>query len=49
MIKCIMRAVDGKGNGTYHISSGSDYSAKELFDATTTVLGMEIVVEVKPR
>lgn len=49
MIKCIMHAVDGKGHGTYHISSGSDYSIKELFDATTTALGMEIVVEVKPR
>jgi UDP-glucose 4-epimerase len=49
MVKCIMFAVDGKGSGTYHISSGSDFSIKELFDATTAALGMEIVVEVKPR
>lgn len=49
MIDCIMHAVDGKGNGTYHISSGSDVSIKELFDATTKALGMDIVVEVKPR
>lgn len=49
MIDCIMSAVDGKGKGTYHISSGSDVSIKELFDATTKALGIDIVVEVKPR
>lgn len=49
MIACIMNAVDGKGSGTYHISSGSDVSIKELFDATTKALGMDIEVEVKPR
>lgn len=49
MIDCIMHAVDGKGKGTYHISSGNDFSIKELFDATTAALGMEIDVEVKPR
>ncbi len=49
MIDCIMLAVDGKGTGTYHISSGSDVSIKELFDATTAALDMTIAVEVKPR
>lgn len=49
MIDCIMLAVDGKGKGTYHISSGSDVSIKELFDATTAALDMKIAVEVKPR
>jgi UDP-glucose 4-epimerase len=49
MINCIMHAVDGEGSGTYHISSGSDFSIKELFDATTAALGMDIVVEIKPR
>ncbi|PPE03139.1 NAD-dependent epimerase/dehydratase family protein [Holospora curviuscula] len=49
MIDCIMHAVDGKGNGTYHLSSGSDISIKELFDATTKALNMHFVVEVKPR
>lgn len=49
MIDCIMHAVDGKGNGTYHISSGADFSIKELFDATTKALNMDLVVEVKPR
>jgi UDP-glucose 4-epimerase len=49
MVDCIMLAVDGKGKGTYHISSGSDVSIKELFDATTAALDMKITVEVKPR
>ena len=49
MIDCIMLAVDSKGKGTYHISSGSDVSIKELFDATTAALNMAIAVEVKPR
>lgn len=49
MIDCIMEAVNGKGKGTYHISSGSDVSIKELFDATTSALDMNIEVEVKPR
>ena len=49
MISCIMNAVDGRGNGTYHISSGIDFSIQELFDATTAALGMDITVEVKER
>lgn len=49
MVDCIMHAVDGKGQGAYHISSGADVSIKELFDATTAALGMDIIVEVKPR
>jgi UDP-glucose 4-epimerase len=52
LVDCVMRAVDGKGaRGAYHISSGSDYSIKELFDATIAALGitLEKEVEVRPR
>ena len=49
MIACIMQAIDGTGKGTYHLSSGSDVSIKELFDATTTALNIQMNVEVKPR
>ncbi|MDF3047365.1 MAG: putative Nucleotide sugar epimerase/dehydratase [Candidatus Midichloriaceae bacterium] len=49
MTSCIMAAIDGKGAGTYHISSGTDVSIEELFNATTEALGMNIVAEVKPR
>jgi len=42
--------VDGVGSGAYHVSSGSDVAIKDLFDATTSALGMgEIDVEIRPR
>ena len=43
--------VGGKGSGHYHASSGSDFSIKELFDATVAALGIELEeeVEVRPR
>src|ERR1041385_7553440 len=47
-----MKAIDGQGeSGYYHISSGSDYSIKELFDATVQALGIKLSqpVEVRPR
>ncbi len=48
---CVMKAVDGEGQGTYHISSGSDYSIKDLFDATVDVMKINLdkEVEVRPR
>ncbi|MEE9251328.1 MAG: NAD-dependent epimerase/dehydratase family protein [Alphaproteobacteria bacterium] len=51
LVDCVMFAVDGKGHGAYHISSGSDYSVKELFDETVRALrlNLEREVEVRPR
>ena len=51
LIDCVVKAVDGCGQGYYHISSGSDYSIKELFDATLKALDitLEEEVEVRPR
>jgi UDP-glucose 4-epimerase len=51
LVDCVMHAVDGKGRGAYHISSGSDYSVKELFDETVSALriNLERPVEVRPR
>jgi UDP-glucose 4-epimerase len=52
LVDCVMKAIDGRGSsGYYHISSGSDYSIKELFDATVKALGisMDGEVEVRPR
>ena len=45
-------AVDGRGeSGIYHVSSGSDVSIKDLFDATVKAMGIELQseVEVRPR
>jgi len=52
MVDVIMKAIDGQGGtGAYHISSGSDYSIKELFDATIKALNIRLEedVEVRPR
>ena len=52
LIDCVLMAIDGKGrSGPYHISSGGDYSIKELFDETVKTLGinLEKPVEVRPR
>jgi UDP-glucose 4-epimerase len=52
LIEVVMKALDGKGeSGFYHISSGSDYSIKELFDATVKALNIKLEepVEVRPR
>jgi UDP-glucose 4-epimerase len=51
LVDCVMKAVDGTGHGAYHISSGSDYSIKELFDETVAALriNLERPVEVRPR
>jgi UDP-glucose 4-epimerase len=52
LVDVVCKALDGRGScGAYHISSGSDYSIKELFDATVKCLGVKLdkPVEVKPR
>ena len=51
LVDCVLQAVDGKGGGAYHISSGSDYSIKELCDETGAALriNLERPVEVRPR
>lgn len=52
MVDIIEKAIDGKGQrGCYHISTGRDFSIKELFDATVKALGirLEKPVEVRPR
>lgn len=52
LVDVVLKAVDGQGEaGYYHISSGSDYSIKELFDATVSALGIVPApdVEVRPR
>jgi UDP-glucose 4-epimerase len=51
LIACVLRALDGVGHGAYHISSGSDYAIKELFDETVRALriNLEKPVEVRAR
>ena len=52
LIDVVMKALDGGGSrGYYHVSSGSDYAIKELYDETVNALGMKELgpVEVRPR
>lgn len=52
LLGLVMMAIDGKGGrGIYHVSSGRDYSIKELFETTVRALGivLEHEVEVRPR
>ncbi len=52
LVACVMRAVDGAGApGYYHISSGSDFAIKELFDETVKAMAISLPepVEVRER
>ena len=49
MINCVMLAVDGNGHGAYHISSGKDFSIKELFDEVVKALDIILEEEVEVR
>lgn len=52
LIEVALLALEGMGEkGCYHVSSGTDYSIKELFDATIQALKITPVpqVEVRPR
>ena len=46
----VLQAVDGVGEGgVYHLSSGSDYSIKELYDEVAAALGVDRPVEERER
>ncbi len=52
LVSVALKAIDrGDERGVYHVSSGSDVSIKELFDATVRAMGIELDedVEVRPR
>jgi UDP-glucose 4-epimerase len=50
LIDVVMKSIHGMGTrGYYHISSGSDFAIKELFDATVKALGIKLDKEVEVR
>jgi UDP-glucose 4-epimerase len=52
LLAVVIKALAGRGEkGYYHVSSGSDYAIKELFDATVKALDLKLEkeVEVRPR
>ena len=52
LVDVVIKAIDGMGSkGYYHVSSGSDYAIKELYDATLKALDIvpDTDVEVRAR
>ncbi len=50
LVDVVVRAVDGEGDGgAYHVSSGSDRSILELFEATVEAMGIELEEDVEVR
>jgi len=50
LIDVVMKALSDSGQkGYYHISSGSDYSIKELFDATVNALNIQLKEPIEER
>lgn len=48
LVNVVMLAISGKEErGFYHVSSGSDYSIKELFDLTVKALDIKLEKEVE--
>src|SRR6516164_7859723 len=50
LARVVVKAIDGKGNGTYHFSSGKDLAIKELYDAVVQAMKLNSYPEpeVKP-
>jgi UDP-glucose 4-epimerase len=50
LVDVVLKAVDGMGSrGYYHISTGRDYSIKELFEAVVEAMGIELEKPVEVR
>jgi UDP-glucose 4-epimerase len=52
LVGVVLKAIDGAGErGVYHISTGSDFAIKELFDAALQALKLRLdrEVEIRPR
>ena len=49
LIEVVTAALGGTGQGHYHVSTGSDYSIKEMFDAVVEAMGVELEEEVEVR
>ena len=50
LAKVVVQAADGRGNGTYHFSSGNDVAIRELYDAVVKAMKLNLYPEpeVKP-
>lgn len=49
LVEIVMKAIDGVGNGYYHISTGKDFSIKELYNHVIGILNIDIKAEERKR
>jgi UDP-glucose 4-epimerase len=49
LLDVVLKAAAGLGHGHYHVSSGRDFSIKELYDVVAGVMGRDDPVEERPR
>lgn len=49
LVRTVIMAVDGRGKGAYHFSSGADVAVKDLYVAVASSLGMTTVPEPELR
>jgi UDP-glucose 4-epimerase len=49
LAKVVVQAIDGRGGGTYHFSSGKDVAIKELYDAVVRALKLNEYPEPEMR
>ena len=49
LVEIVIKAIDGKGNGYYHISTGKDFSIKELYNHVAKSLNMDIKADERER
>jgi len=49
LMEVVFKAIDLDIKGVYHISTGKDYSIKEIFDHVCEALKIKVDVEVKPK
>ena len=50
MVDVVARAAEGEGRrGVYHVSTGRDYSIRELYDAVAAAMGVDRAVEERER
>lgn len=48
LMDVVIKAVDGIGKGTYHISTGKDYAIKEIYDIVANILKIDKNAELRP-
>jgi len=49
LARCVLHAIDGRGRGAYHFSSGTDVAIRELYDAVVAAMHLPAYPEPEVR